>query len=82
MLRVTLLSFVAISLLLPGVVIGQEGHPILVETLAMDVERRTVADLTQEEFQLTIGGKPMPLESFELLCSGLIVHPPSVEMRA
>ena len=68
MLRVTLLSFVAISLLVPGVVTGQEGHRVLVETLAMDVERRTVADLTQEEFQLTIGGKPMPLESFELLC--------------
>ncbi|RKZ13036.1 hypothetical protein DRQ53_13935, partial [bacterium] len=68
MLRVTLLSFVAISLLVPGVVIGQEGHRVLVETLAMDVERRTVADLTQEEFQLTIGGKPMPLESFELFC--------------
>ena len=79
MLRATVLSIVLISSLAPGFGAAQEpprpdvqereqARLVLIETLAMDVERRTVADLTVDEFLLTIGDKVVPVDTFDLLC--------------
>jgi len=79
MLRATVLSIALISSLAPGFGAAQEparsdvrereqARLVLVDTLAMDVERRAVADLTAGEFLLTVGGKTVPIDTFDLLC--------------
>ena len=67
MLRAVFLSIVVFLLFVPATA-QEPARLVLVETLAMDVKRRTVADLTAEDFRLSVGGEQASIESFDLHC--------------
>ena len=41
---------------------------VMVETLALTHKQVTVSDMTKEDFEMTVGGKPVEIDTFDALC--------------
>jgi VWFA-related protein len=70
-----LASAVSVAIILCSLVGAQEAPPeevavrlVLVETLVMDGDRRTVPDLPKEDFELKVNGESVQIDTFDVYC--------------
>jgi len=55
---------------------------ILIETLVMDDKDRTVPNLTKEDFRMTVRGRPVEIDTFDVLCpAGDAADPKAVPVK-
>ncbi len=67
---------VGVALIACSTLVGaQEAPPeevtvrlVLVETLVMDADRRTVPDLPKEDFELKVNGEAVEIDTFDVYC--------------
>ena len=66
---------VSVAIILCPFVVAQEAPSeevavrlVLVETLVMDGDRRTVPDLPREDFELKVNGESVPIDTFDVYC--------------
>jgi VWFA-related protein len=53
---------------------------VMVETLVLDKQGRTVADLTKDDFELTVQGRPVPIDVFDVTCpEGGVPDPKNIQ---
>jgi VWFA-related protein len=55
---------------------------VLIETLVMDGQERTVPGLTKEDFRMTVRGRPVEIDTFDVLCpAGAVDDPKAVPIK-
>jgi len=55
---------------------------VLLETLVMDAQDRTVPDLTKDDFRLSVRGRPVEIDTFDVLCpAGVADDPKAVPVK-
>ena len=55
---------------------------ILIETLVMDGQDRTVPGLTKDDFRMTVRGRPVEIDTFDVLCpAGVAEDPKAVPVK-
>jgi len=95
--RVAILTVLALLLLLQVSSVAQQAtdepadsgttedvqvNLVLIETLVMDGQDRTVPGLTKEDFRMTVRGRPVEIDTFDVLCpAGAADDPKAVPIK-